>query len=169
MRALDAEASAGTPVTVQALKYDGRLHRSWRARVTDVAGSLIVLAGTFDEEIRHDQLGTIVPGTQSVEYYWTDRFYNIFCFREPSGELRNYYCNVNLPARFEKSVLSFVDLDMDVLVAPDFTYRVLDIEEFQANTTRYGYPTEILRHADAALADLIALIEARRFPFSLRA
>lgn len=158
---------AGDPVTVHACKYDGRIHRRWEARVTHLEDSLVVLDGTFDEEIRHDLLGTIVPGTLSTEYYWTDRWYNVFCFREPSGELRNYYCNINQPARFDGEVLSFVDLDMDVLVAPDFSYRVLDIEEFQTNAARYGYPSEILRRADAALAELISLIESRQFPFSL--
>ncbi len=165
---LEVGASPGDDITVNAYKYDGRIHRSWRARVTHIEGSLVVLDGVFDEEIRHDQLGTIVPGTLSTEYYWTDRYYNIFRFRQPSGALRNYYCNVNLPARFDNDVLSFIDLDMDVLVAPDFTFRVLDIDEFQTNAARYGYPPEIRCRADAALADLITLIETRQFPFSVR-
>jgi protein associated with RNAse G/E len=151
-------------VTVQALKFDGRLHRTWKANLVAQADSIIV-EGVFEEEIRHPQLGTIAPGTLSTEYYWTSRCYSIFRFLQPSGELRNYYCNINLPAEFDGSTLRFVDLDIDVLVAPDFSYRVLDEEEFAANATLYAYP-EIVRNAvPHALAELVRLIERRDYPF----
>lgn len=80
-------------VLVQARKFDGRLHREWRARLLAQSDSLVIVEGVFEEEIRHPQLGLIAPGTLSAEYYWTDRWYSIFRFREPSGKLRNYYCN----------------------------------------------------------------------------
>ncbi len=73
--------SPGTHVIVSARKYDGRLHRQWPARLTAQAGALIVLAGVFAEEIQHPLLGRIARGTNSTEYYWTDRWYSIFRFR----------------------------------------------------------------------------------------
>ena len=44
-------------------------------------GPLIVLDAVFDAEIQHDLLGPIALGTVSREYYWLDRWYNIFRFR----------------------------------------------------------------------------------------
>lgn len=155
-------------IEVHSLKYDGRIHRRWEARVTRREGSLFVLDAVFDEEIRHPLLGTIAPGTQSTEYYWTDRWYSVFRFSEPGGALRNYYCNVNAPAQFDGRVLAFVDLDIDVLVAPDFTYRVLDENEFEENAARFGYPADVRARAREALAELIALVEARDFPFAVQ-
>ncbi len=155
----------GGHISVHARKYDGRLHREWRARLVAQSGALIVVEGEFAEEIRHPQLGIIRPGTHSTEYYWTDRWYSVFRFREPWGALRNYYCNVNQPARFEGELLSFVDLDIDVLVEPDFTHRVLDEDEFALHAELFAYPDEVRARVRDALVELHALIDHRRFPF----
>ncbi|HVF27447.1 MAG TPA: DUF402 domain-containing protein [Pyrinomonadaceae bacterium] len=152
-------------IEVQARKYDRRVHRRWPARVARREGTLVVLDAVFEEEIRHPLLGTIVSGTISTEYYWSDRWYNVFRFLEPSGELRNFYCNINSPAEFDGQVLSFTDFDIDVLVRPDFSFAILDEDEFAANAARLNYPAEVSRRAREALMELIALIEARGFPF----
>ena len=165
MRQEDAQQQEGAELLVRACKYGGRVHREWPARLTRREATLLVVEGAFAREVRHPQLGLIVPGTHSTEYYWTDRWYSIFRFREPSGELRNYYCNVNQPAQFNGRVLSYVDLDIDVLIAPDFSYSILDEDEFAVNAARFDYPPEISSRVREALAELVALIEARDFPF----
>ena len=153
------------PITVRSLKYDGRLHREWRAQIVQLDEPLIVVAGEFESEVSHPFLGTILAGTRSEEYFWTDRWYSVFRFTRPTGELINYYCNVNTPVRLEYPVLSFVDLDMDVLVAPDFSSLVLDEDEFEENEKLLSYPPEYRRRALEALAELETLISLRRFPF----
>lgn len=153
-------------ITVRAHKYDGSAHRSWSAEVLRRDGSLIVLDAVFAEEVQHDLLGTIERGTLSVEYYWLDRWYNIFCFHQPTGELRNYYCNVNVPPEFDGEVLSYIDLDVDILVNADLSYSVLDKEEFEQNAARYNYSEDVQQQARLALAELKHLIETRDFPFN---
>ena len=163
-----AEVSAHAPaesVIVRARKFDGRLHREWQARLVAQTNSLVIVEGVFESEILHPQLGRIAPGTQSTEYYWTDRHYSVFRFREPSGALRNYYCNINLPAEFDGRVLTFIDLDIDVLVAPDFSQRILDEDEFAVNAARYRYPADVRAAVPRALAELTVLIERRHYPF----
>lgn len=152
-------------ITVQARKFDGHLHRDWQAALVLQVDSLIVVEGVFTEEIRHAQLGTIAPGTHSTEYYWTDRWYSVFRFHEPAGALRNYYCNINQPVLFDGRVLTFVDLDIDVLVAPDFSQRILDEEEFVANAALYNYPADVREQVPHALAELTGLIKRRDYPF----
>jgi protein associated with RNAse G/E len=164
-----AARAAGEHVTVRALKFDGRLHREWQARLVAQDDALIIVEGVFAEEIRHPQLGRIAPGTLSTEYYWTSRHYSVFRFREPTGALRNYYCNINLPAEFKGGVLTFVDLDIDVLVAPDFSMRILDEDEFASNAVRYNYPARVLEVMPHALAELISHIERRDYPFDWNA
>jgi len=63
-------------------------------------------------------------------------------------------------------VLTYIDLDIDILVQPDLSYQVLDLEEFAENAARYGYSEEIKRQAHAAVATLISMIETCQFPFS---
>jgi protein associated with RNAse G/E len=153
-------------VTVCTYKYDGTEHRRWRAQISLQRGSLIVLDAKFEEEIQHPLLGTIARETLSTEYYWLDHWYNIFRFVQPAGELRNYYCNVNLPPVFQKNVLSYVDLDIDILVWPDFSYTILDEDEFALNAVRFNYPAKVRRRSQEALEQLVTLIEKRNFPFT---
>lgn len=153
-------------VAVRVMKYDGTLHRRWRAKLMSREESLLVLDAAFEEEVNHPQLGLIGRGTVSIEYYWLDRWYNVFRFLEPDGSLRIFYCNVNMPPEFDGRVLSYVDLDMDILVSPDLSYQLLDLDEFEINAEKYKYPSEVMSQARLALDELLSLIEARRFPFN---
>ena len=125
-----------------------------------------MLDAVFEEEVEHELLGKILSGTISTEYYWLDRWYNIFRFGAPNRKLQNFYCNINQPPTFDGRVLSYIDLDIDVLVAPDFTYQVLDVDDFEANAGRYSYPEDVRGNVQRALTELIALIETRAFPFN---
>lgn len=141
---------------MRVLQYDGRERRRWAARIAKQDGPLIVLDAVFDEEIQHDLLGTIASGTISREYYWLDRWYNVFRFNE------RFYCNVTKPPSCDGSILTYVDLDIDVLVESDFSYKILDLEDFEANR----YPLDVQQHARRALEELIGLVETRAFPFN---
>jgi protein associated with RNAse G/E len=155
-----------SPVEVRVYKYDGLLHRTWPAELLRQEGSLIVLDAKFADEVTHDLLGTIASGTLSLEYYWLDRWYNVFRFVEPDGTLRNYYCNVNVPPTFDGETLSYVDLDLDILVEPDLSYRILDVEDFERNAEDYGYSVEVQANARRAVDELVRMIETRAFPFN---
>jgi protein associated with RNAse G/E len=152
-------------ITVKTYKYDGRMHRSWRAEILEQKSDLLVLLGVFTERIEHSQLGVIEPGTLSYEYYWLDRWYNVFRFHEPNGALRNYYCNINMPPKLEDGVLSYIDLDIDIYISPQMKPSVWDLDEFEENTARYNYPAEIVRKVIATVEELKQLIEAKQFPF----
>ena len=148
-------------------KFDGAEHRRWSARLIEKVDSLIVLDAKFEEHIEHNLLGTIPIGTLSTEYYWLDRWYNVFRFRDANLNLKRFYCNINMPPGFDGETLTYVDLDIDVLVEPDLSYRVLDLEDFQENARQYNYPVEIQTGAHRALDELIGLIETRAFPFKV--
>jgi protein associated with RNAse G/E len=158
-------AETETSIVVKAYKYDGALHRTWNAEVIRHEGSLVVLDANFPETVVHDLLGTIARGTHSLEYYWLDRWYSIFRFAQPDGQLRNYYCNVNVPARFDGETLSYVDLDLDLLVDPNFSYRMLDVEDFERNAKIYSYTEEVQVNARHAVDELVKMIASRTFPF----
>jgi protein associated with RNAse G/E len=154
-------------ISVRSFKHGGRPHRTWRARLETRAGSLIVLDAFFDEEVRHPILGIIEAGTLSKEFFWTDRWYSVFRFGAPPGDgLLNFYCNVNTPARLEGGMLSFTDLDIDLLVRPDLSYSILDEDEFERHAEIYSYPSEYRVRAREALEELVSLVEGRQFPFN---
>jgi len=160
------ESSLSSDIIVSVRKYDGREHRRWNTRLAKREDSLLILDAVFEEEIEHDLLGTIALGTVSTEYYWLDRWYNVFRFSDASGELKSFYCNVNQPPSFDGRVLSYIDLDIDVFVAPDLTYKILDLEDFEENARRYAYPEDVQANARRAVDELTGLIESRAFPFN---
>jgi protein associated with RNAse G/E len=153
-------------ITVRVLKYDGSEYRRWDAKVARQDGSLIVLDAFFHIDVQHELLGEISRGTRTTEYYWLDRWFNVFRFLESNGNTKLFYCNVNMPPAISGGVLSYIDLDIDVLVQPDFSYQVLDLDEFATNALRYGYQEQVKRQAHEAVDQLISMIETRQFPFS---
>jgi uncharacterized protein len=127
----------------------------------------VVLDATFEEPIEHDLLGSIPVGTLSTEYYWLDRWYNIFRFSDPDRKLKKFYCNINMPPQFDGQTLTYVDLDIDVLVEPDLSYKVLDLEDFEDSARHYNYPSDIQQRARRALDEVIGLIDTRAYPFNV--
>ena len=152
-------------IMVRVLKYDGTEYRRWAATIARHEGSMIVLDAEFESDVQHHLLGDIPRGTRTVEYYWLDRWYNVFQFLETDGTTKLYYCNINMPPTISSSILSYIDLDLDILVRPDFSYQILDLEEFAANAARYGYPEHVKRRAHEAVDKLIAMIKSRQAPF----
>lgn len=153
-------------VTVRVLKYNGTEHRRWNARIARCDDSVVILDAEFEYDVKHEVLGEIPRGTRTAEYYWFDRWYNIFQFLKNDGSTRFWYCNINTPPTLENGVLTYIDLDVDVMVHPDFTYQVLDIEEFEQNALVFGVPDEVRREVRRALGEVTSLIEARQFPFT---
>jgi len=153
-------------ITINSRKFDGKIHRSWKAELIKQENFLLTFVGEFDKEIEHPHLGVIRRGTISYEFYWLDRWYNVFRFHEPDGDLRNFYCNINMPPTFEKEILDYVDLDIDVLVWKDFSFEVLDLDEFEENAVKYHYSPEVYDKANESLAELIVMIKKKSFPFS---
>ena len=153
-------------VTINSRKFDGKIHKSWQAEFLNTEDSLLIFVGEFEKEINHPFLGVIRRGTISYEFYWTDRWYNIFRFHEPDGSLRNFYCNVNLPPEFKDDILDYIDLDIDLLVWKDFSYQVLDLDEFEQNALRFSYSQELYQNALNGLDELISLVKNKSYPFN---
>ena len=82
---------------VNSKDFSGRVRKRWQTEIVEQVGSLLVLRGVFDTEVSHTHLGFIQAGTVSYEYYWLDRWYNVFRFHEPNGAFTGFYCNVNMP------------------------------------------------------------------------
>jgi uncharacterized protein len=152
--------------TINSRKFNGKIHRSWKAALTKKQNSLLIFEGQFEEEVRHDELGVIRRGTISYEYYWLDRWYNVFEFHEPEGDLRNFYCNLNMPPTLENNILDYIDLDIDVLVSKNFEVKILDREEFEEHSKLYGYSEDLIAKTLETLDELLKIIEVRKFPFS---
>lgn len=65
-----------------------------------------------------------------VETFYNDKWYNIFEIYDRDDEtLKGWYCNLTMPADIEDSVVSYVDLALDLWVSVDGRQTVLDEDE----------------------------------------
>ena len=71
-------------------------------------------------------------GDRFVEYYYTDRWYNIFIIHDrDTKKIKGWYCNIGKPAVIEDGIVSYVDLALDLWVVVDGKQTVLDEDEFE--------------------------------------
>ena len=99
------------------------------------------------------------PGDRFTEYYYTNRWYNIFDIATADGTRKGWYCNVAEPAKIFDDHIEQVDLLLDVWV--DSTTGkplILDEDEFTADTT---LSQEQRNSARKGLQALLALLAAR--------
>ncbi|MCL4458827.1 MAG: DUF402 domain-containing protein [Chloroflexi bacterium] len=154
-------------MTIVSLKYDGRINYSWSGTVCYVGSDLVVVRGLFDRKVRSALL-TFEPGSLTLEYYWFDKWYNVISDFGQKGYLQAHYCNIALPARFEEEQITFIDLDIDILVRPDLSYLILDEEEFERHAAQFNYPLEIRQGVQMAIAELLERIGRKESPFQDR-
>ncbi len=103
------------------------------------------------------------PGDRFVEYYYRDRWFNIFDIAGRDGERKGWYCNVAVPAVIAHDSIQQVDLLLDVWVYPDGRMLILDEDEFATDTML----SEDLRvKAKQGLQSLLQMITARQEIFA---
>jgi len=93
----------------------------------------ITLEALFDREDLPFMDIVLKKGDRFVEHYYSDRWYNIFAvYDRDNGRLKGWYCNVGEPAVIEDSMVSYVDLALDLWVSANGKQTVLDEGEFTA-------------------------------------
>jgi protein associated with RNAse G/E len=157
----------GHEITVNSRNYDRSIRRSWKCKLIDRNDPLLVFVGEFEEDVTHPELGLIQSGTISYEYFWLDRWYNVFRFQAPGGVFRNFYCNVTMPPTFTDGVIDYIDMDIDVVVWTDRSYKVLDLDDFEVSSAKFAFPDSIVSKSKKALDELIGMIAASEFPFAI--
>ena len=92
----------------------------------------IILEASFDRADMPFMDVVFKSGDRFVEYYYTDRWYNIFVIHDREDDkIKGWYCNIGKPAIFEDGIVSYVDLALDLWVSTDGKQTVLDEDEFE--------------------------------------
>ena len=153
-------------VRVVSTKYDGTLRDTYKAQLLDHIGStvrLIVPAGT---PVYGGKIDRVVEAEDDgIEFYFTDRRYNVSHFHEHTTWPNRWYSNVAAPASFDGDTLRWVDLDIDIRCYLDGSLRALDEDEFERNLVKMTYPDELVRQALAARDEVSGLGRVGEFPF----
>ena len=90
----------------------------------------ITLEALFDRADMPFQDVVFKTGDRFVEYYYADRWYNIFeIYDRDDNKFKGWYCNMGKPAIFDDDSISYVDLALDLWVSADGKQTVLDEDE----------------------------------------
>ena len=92
----------------------------------------LVLEALFDRADMPFMDVVFKTGDRFVEYYYSDRWYNIFVIHDREDDkIKGWYCNVSEPAVIQDDVVSYIDLALDLWVSTNGTQTVLDEDEFE--------------------------------------
>lgn len=126
--------------------------------------TMIQVEAHFNRDDYAASYHTFRRGDRMVEWFYTDRWYNIFQMHDVDDDrVKGWYCNITRPARFEAAALYADDLALDVMIYPDGRVLVLDEDEFAA----LALDAETHQNALRALEALKALVEQRQPPFDV--
>lgn len=153
----------GAEIRVQKLDYLGQPGYAWSGGLIERDAEKLVLEARFTHARRDLGYTVLEPGDLFVEFYYFDRWFNVFQIFAPDGRLKGWYCNIGTPARCEDGLLTYRDLALDLWAWPDGRYLVLDREEFEEQK-RTIYRPEDAAAAEAGLAELISWVETGRMP-----
>lgn len=121
----------------------------------------ITLEALFDRADMPFQDVVFRTGDRFVEYYYSDRWYNIFAVHDrDDGRVKGWYCNIGMPAVIEDGLVSYIDLALDLWVSADGKQTVLDEDEFEA----LELDDKLRAEALAGLRDLKFLFERKSPP-----
>lgn len=114
-------------------KRDETGHEVWRYQgvVLEESATFVKLEARFNREDIEVHGLLLRRGDRFIEYFYTDRWYNIFTIYDVDDDtLKGWYCNITRPARIQDGHVYADDLALDLIVRPDGRMMVLDEEEF---------------------------------------
>ncbi len=109
----------------------------------------------------------IADGYRAIWFLFKDQPYDIGRFYRPDGSWTGYYVDVLEPVRWQgaeaQTLEPLVDLFLDVWIAPDGSYEVLDEDEFE-EALRLGHITDAqAEHARRVLHDIVHRVQRGNF------
>ena len=148
-------------ITVRKLDHAGREVISYPGMVLERGEGRIVLRTSWDRGPMDLGFVVLEPHDRWREFFYSDRWYNVFEIRAGDGRLKGWYCNITRPARIGADEVAAEDLALDLWVTPDGASEVLDEEEF----AELELEPEERRKAREALEDLRHRVETGQPPF----
>ncbi|WP_338985359.1 DUF402 domain-containing protein [Spiroplasma endosymbiont of Diplazon laetatorius] len=157
------KSKTGDLVLVHAYKHSGKLYRSWeKVSIFEETDDYLIL---INEEV----LITEVNGRKwktnepAIWFFFKEGWYNIICMFKERGI--NYYCNLASPYIFEEGTVKYIDYDLDFKVFNDYSYKILDLKEFNRNRMSWNYSVEIVDKVWESVDEIKKMIKSKTKPF----
>ena len=154
--------SDSTVVMVRKLDPRGQPVTSYTATVLERRPEGVVLGARWTRPALALGYTTFETGDQFTEWFYSDRWYNIFEIRGADVHLKGWYCNIAEPALISATGVSCRDLLLDLWVTPELTTLTLDEDEFAQDA---HLTMKERQHALDALEQLRSMVDGGVSPF----
>lgn len=145
------------------VRYDGSI-AEYDCRIVKRKERSLVLLYEIPYEFHIDAGGRTVhipPKTMTVGFYWEDRPYNVYHWRTKAGAYLGSYFNLVRDTSILERTVSYVDLIVDLMVLPDGSHAVLDLDELPEPLSVFEngrveqHLQQLIDQKDGIVADLI--------------
>ena len=153
------------PILVSSKKFDGRLHYHFGGVVVAESAEEIRVYTPVHTAIRSYR-GDMTAISHALRLFWPDRHWNLVVRWRPDWSLEDYYVNIATPARWDDTAVGWIDLDLDLILAPAAHEAMLDdADEFETHAKAWNYPQKLIDQCWATVDEVKRLMQSRGFPF----
>ena len=150
-------------ITVVKLDPSGAEKIRYSGEIVEYTPDKVVIEATWTLPTKELGYTRFEPGDRFIEYYYTDRWFNIFDIFQANGVRKGWYCNVTQPAQIDEQYIKQIDLFLDVWVNPTGEPLILDEDEFAVATT---LNTIQRQGAQRGLQEILRMVEKHEEAFS---
>jgi protein associated with RNAse G/E len=162
MKTSEARRKAAARIKVQKKNPAGEVTYEYEGVLLSRDEHVVTLEAVFDRADMPFMDVVFKTGDRFVEYYYNDRWYNIFAIHDrEDGQIKGWYCNIGKPAEIEDGIVSYIDLALDLWVSTDGKQTVLDEDEFEELSLNEELRTGALHGLD----ELQELFKSKSPPF----
>ena len=165
--------STSLDVIVCKQKYDARVTSKWEGRLLILP--MLSSASSWRVVLHHPEFHQqikkgSVKKTSSLflQCLSTKRPLMVLLEYSMDGTFLGAKCDAALPATQTGRIIQFCDLDLDLMVKPDFSSSVRDRKDFQKNSQKMRYPSSVISKAHQGIKLAQTLLTTRQFPFDAR-
>jgi hypothetical protein len=150
------------PVRSHKVKFDGTTKGPWDGDLVEVIGDEWLVVFYEPPPV---PASTGEQPAYGLRYHGTASPLSILVYFNANGAVMEYHCDAAFPATIEGRDITFVDLDLDVVLDASLRGVVRDFDDFAANRVSMGYTDEAIAFASAGVMLAWEMVERRDFPF----
>ena len=95
-----------------------------------------------------------------------EKFYSTILFWDhESNAFLCYYINFQIPFHRNGLNMDTLDLELDIVISPDFSYRWKDVDDYQKAISNGIISADYAREIDNAKSEIFEKLEMRQYPF----
>jgi protein associated with RNAse G/E len=154
----------GDKVVLHSYKHDKSLHRVWKNEFVLENNDEMIIVANKKTRVVEDNGRFWYTKEPSVSFFYKKRWFNIIGILKKDDLC--FYCNIASPILYDDEALKYIDYDLDIKVESDFSFNILDMNEYNRNQKRMNYSEDIKKILIQEMNELKVKVINRELPFN---